>query len=76
MEEANKGSIFLDEIGELAKETQAKLLRVIENGEYIRVGESIAQKTDVRIIAATNRDLKKEVKKIILDKIYILDLRL
>ena len=62
-EEANKGSIFLDEIGELPKETQAKLLRVIENGEYIRVGESIAQKTDVRIIAATNRDLKKEVKK-------------
>ena len=62
-EEANKGSIFLDEIGELPKETQAKLLRVIENGEYIRVGESIAQKTDVRIIAATNRDLKKEVEK-------------
>ena len=53
----------LDEIGELPKETQAKLLRVIENGEYIRVGESIAQKTDVRIIAATNRDLKKEVEK-------------
>ncbi len=48
---------------ELPKETQAKLLRVIENGEYIRVGESIAQKTDVRIIAATNRDLKKEVEK-------------
>jgi len=62
-EEANNGSIFLDEIGELPKETQAKLLRVIENGEYIRVGESIAQKTDVRIIAATNRDLKKEVEK-------------
>ena len=62
-EEANKGSIFLDEIGELPKETQAKLLRVIENGEYIRVGESIAQKTDVRIIATTNRDLKKEVEK-------------
>jgi len=62
-EEANEGSIFLDEIGELPKETQAKLLRVIENGEYIRVGESIAQKTDVRIIAATNRDLKKEVEK-------------
>tara|TARA_Y100001970_G_scaffold50742_1_gene64245 strand:+ start:60034 stop:61239 length:1206 start_codon:yes stop_codon:yes gene_type:complete len=62
-EEANKGSIFLDEIGELPKETQAKLLRVIESGEYIRVGESKSQKTDVRIIAATNRNLKDEVRK-------------
>ena len=62
-EEANKGSIFLDEIGELPKETQAKLLRVIESGEYMRVGESKSQKTDVRIIAATNRNLKDEVRK-------------
>ncbi len=62
-EEADKGSIFLDEIGELPKETQAKLLRVIESGEYIRVGESKAQKTDVRIIAATNRNLQDEVTK-------------
>jgi DNA-binding NtrC family response regulator len=62
-EEANKGSIFLDEIGELSKETQAKLLRVIESGEFIRVGESKSQKTDVRIIAATNRNLKDEVNK-------------
>ena len=62
-EEADKGSIFLDEIGELPKETQAKLLRVIESGEFIRVGESKAQNTDVRIIAATNRNLKDEVNK-------------
>ena len=62
-EEANKGSVFLDEIGELPKETQAKLLRVIESGEFIRVGESKAEKTDVRIITATNRNLKDEVNK-------------
>ncbi len=62
-EEADKGTIFLDEIGELPKETQAKLLRVIESGEFIRVGESRSYKTDVRIIAATNRDLKEEVDK-------------
>jgi len=62
-EEADKGSIFLDEIGELPKETQAKLLRVIESGEFIRVGESRSHKTNVRIIAATNRDLKEEVDK-------------
>ena len=60
-EEADKGSIFLDEIGELSKEVQAKLLRVIESGEYIRVGESKSNITNVRIIAATNRDLQKEV---------------
>jgi len=60
-EQADKGSIFLDEIGELPKETQAKLLRVIESGEFMRVGESKTQKVDVRIIAATNRDLYKEV---------------
>ena len=60
-EEADKGSIFLDEIGELPKETQAKLLRVIESGEFLRVGESKSQKTNVRIIAATNKNLKKEV---------------
>jgi len=60
-EEADKGSIFLDEVGELPKEVQAKLLRVIESGEYIRVGESKSNKTNVRIIAATNRNLQKEV---------------
>ena len=62
-EQADKGSIFLDEIGELPKETQAKLLRVIESGEFMRVGESKTQKVDVRVIAATNRDLYSEVKK-------------
>ena len=61
-EEAHKGTIFLDEIGELPKETQAKLLRVIESGEFLRVGESKTNSTDVRIIAATNRELHKEVK--------------
>ena len=62
-EASNKGSIFLDEIGELTIETQAKLLRVIEQGEYMKVGDSKVQKTDSRIIAATNRDLAEEVKK-------------
>lgn len=61
-EAADKGTIFLDEIGELPLETQAKLLRVIEQGEYMRVGETKTQKTDVRIIAATNRKLNEEVK--------------
>ena len=61
-EAANKGTIFLDEIGELPLETQAKLLRVIEQGEFMRVGETTTQKTDVRIIAATNRRLSSEVK--------------
>ena len=60
-EAANKGTIFLDEIGELPLETQAKLLRVIEQGEFMRVGETKTQKTDVRIVAATNRKLKDEV---------------
>ena len=55
-EQADKGSIFLDEIGELPLETQAKLLRVIESGEFMRVGESKTRKVDVRIIGATNRD--------------------
>src|SRR4026208_791092 len=51
------GTIFLDEIGELPIGTQARLLRVLETGEFIRVGSSKVQKTDVRVIAATNRDL-------------------
>ena len=62
-EAANKGTIFLDEIGEMPIETQAKLLRVIEQKEFIRVGDTKTQKTDVRIIAATNRNLKEEVGK-------------
>jgi len=62
-EAANGGTIFLDEIGELPLETQSRLLRVLENGEYIRVGSSKVQKTDVRIITATNRDLITEVER-------------
>lgn len=56
-ETVNGGTIFLDEIGELPLGTQARLLRVLEAGEYIRVGSSKVQKTDVRVIAATNKDL-------------------
>ncbi len=62
-EEANKGTIFLDEIGETPLETQVKLLRVLESGEFMRVGEAKTRKTDVRIIAATNKDLRDLVKK-------------
>src|ERR1700749_2448475 len=56
-ETVSGGTIFLDEIGELPLGTQARLLRVLEAGEFIRVGSSKVQKTDVRVIAATNRDL-------------------
>jgi transcriptional regulator with PAS, ATPase and Fis domain len=56
-ETVSGGTIFLDEIGEMPLGTQARLLRVLETGEYIRVGSSKVQKTDVRVIAATNRDL-------------------
>lgn len=56
-ETVNSGTIFLDEIGELPLGTQARLLRVLETGEFIRVGSSKVQKTDVRVIAATNKDL-------------------
>ncbi|MFT3980918.1 MAG: sigma-54 dependent transcriptional regulator [Ferruginibacter sp.] len=56
-ETVNGGTIFLDEIGEMPLGTQARLLRVLETGEYIKVGSSKVQKTDVRVIAATNRDL-------------------
>lgn len=56
-ETVNGGTIFLDEIGEMPLGTQARLLRVLETGEYIRVGSSKVQKTDVRVIAATNKDL-------------------
>jgi transcriptional regulator with PAS, ATPase and Fis domain len=62
-EAANGGTIFLDEIGELPLETQSRLLRVLENGEFIRVGSSKVQKTDVRIITATNKDLIGEVER-------------
>src|SRR5687768_8787648 len=56
-ETVNGGTIFLDEIGEMPIGTQARLLRMLETGEYIRVGSSKVQKTDVRVIAATNKDL-------------------
>ena len=56
-EEDNGGTLFLDEIGELPKETQALLLRVLQNGEYLKVGSSKVEKTDVRVIAATNINL-------------------
>ncbi|MBP6515976.1 MAG: sigma-54-dependent Fis family transcriptional regulator [Chitinophagales bacterium] len=61
-EEANNGTIFLDEIGEMALDLQAKLLRVIENGEFIKVGDNKPTKINVRIIAATHRDLQNEIK--------------
>ena len=60
-ETVNGGTIFLDEIGEMPLITQARLLRVLETGEFIRVGSSKVQKTNVRIIAATNRDLLQQV---------------
>jgi transcriptional regulator with PAS, ATPase and Fis domain len=56
-ETVNSGTIFLDEIGEMPLGTQARLLRVLESGEFIRVGSSKVQKTDVRVVAATNKDL-------------------
>ena len=58
---ANKGTIFLDEVGELPVATQARLLRVLETGEYIRVGGQEIRKTDVRIVAATNVNMRKAV---------------
>ncbi len=58
---ANKGTLFLDEVGELPLATQARLLRVLETGEYIRVGESEVRKTDVRIVAATNLKMQKAI---------------
>jgi len=61
-EDAADGTLFLDEIGELPRELQAKLLRVLENGEYQRVGETQKRISQARIIAATNRDLRKEVR--------------
>jgi two-component system, NtrC family, response regulator len=61
IEEANNGTIFLDEIGEMPLDLQAKLLRVLETGELIKVGESKSVKVNIRLIAATNRDLQNEI---------------
>lgn len=60
-EEADKGTIFLDEIGEMALELQAKILRVLETGEFLKVGDTKPTKVNVRIIAATNRNLEDEI---------------
>ena len=62
IEEANTGTLFLDEIGEMHIDLQSKLLRVLETNEFIKVGDTKLTKVDVRIIAATNRDLQEEVK--------------
>ncbi len=62
-EDARDGTLFLDEIGELPIEMQAKLLRVLENGEYQRVGETTSRVSGARVIAASNRDLRQEVRK-------------
>ena len=57
---ADGGTLFLDEIGEIPLEMQSKLLRVLQEGEYERIGDEKTQKVNVRIVAATNRDLKKK----------------
>ncbi|MDG3584087.1 sigma-54 interaction domain-containing protein [Galbibacter pacificus] len=62
-EEANGGTIFLDEVGELPLTTQVRLLRVLENGEFLKVGSSKVQKTDVRIVAATNINMFEAIEK-------------
>ena len=62
-EEADGGTLFLDEIGELPKETQAMLLRVLQSGEFLKVGSSKVQKTDVRVVAATNISLRTAVER-------------
>jgi DNA-binding NtrC family response regulator len=61
-EDAQDGTLFLDEIGELPLELQAKLLRVLENGEYQRVGETQSRFSNARVIAATNRDMRQEIR--------------
>ncbi len=62
-ETANQGTLFLDEIGDMPLDSQAKLLRVLETGEFYRVGGNVPIKTDVRILAATNKNLKEQIKK-------------
>jgi DNA-binding NtrC family response regulator/iron only hydrogenase large subunit-like protein len=74
-EEANGGTLFLDEIGDVSPQLQAKLLRVLQEGEFLRIGETVPRKSDVRIIAATNRDLEEliESKKFREDLFYRLN---
>lgn len=62
LEEADKGTLFLDEVGDMPADLQAKLLRVLENHSFIKVGDTVATSVDVRIIAATHRDLSQDVK--------------
>ena len=61
LEEADGGTLFLDEIGEMPIDLQAKLLRVLENGEFLKIGETRPKRVNLRVIAATNRDLEKEI---------------
>ncbi len=61
VEEANGGTLFLDEVGEMSLDLQPKLLRLLENGSYMRVGDTKEHKADIRLIAATNRDLQREI---------------
>ncbi len=74
-EDAHGGTLFLDEIGELSPRAQAKVLRVLQEGELRRVGENVARRVDVRIVAATNRDLRQDVDagRFRLDLLYRLD---
>lgn len=62
IEEANGGTLFLDEIGEMPIDLQAKLLRLLETKEFIKMGETKVSKSDFRLIAATNRNLEDEIK--------------
>ena len=74
-EEAHTGTLFLDEVGELSPRAQAKLLRAIQEGEIRRLGENVSRRVDVRVITATNRDLRKEAAadRFRLDLLYRLD---